>query len=217
MADEDEGAPIVLMAVGAAVIFIALFLPLLVVRYAPPGGSAVLYGHTVNAFADTITGWQFATTAQYSHILPALLALLVLGVLRLARRIWFEDVSPAPMQYVHALAHVVVSIGWLLLLAFAVLVGTESMPTDGEKGILPAFQANPFSPASPQSLNPPVTPYLSAGLEIGWFLLLIGIAIGAFVIWKKVAAIAVALIVVLIILRFADHSLFVWFTNWLGF
>jgi len=49
------------------------------------------------------------------------------------------------------------------------------------------------------------------------FLLLIGIAIGAFAIWKKVAATAVALIVVLIILRFADHSVFVWLTDWLGF
>jgi hypothetical protein len=218
MADEDHGRSIVLMAVGAVVVLIALFLPLFTVRYAPPGGSAVLYGHSISAFTEKITGWQFATTASYTRLLWVFVALLGITALRLFWAVSGKEPATLPAaKYVHALAHSVIAVGWLLLLGFAVLVGTESMPTDGEKGVLASFATNPFSSAARNSLGNPTTAHLSATLGIGWILLLIGIALGALGIWKKVTITAVAVAALLFILHFVSHPLSVFVSDLVGF
>jgi hypothetical protein len=220
MADEDKGVPIFLMATGAAFVLLALFLPLFTVRYAPPGGSAVLYGHTISAFTDHITGWQFATTASYTRVLWVVIVLVGIAGLRLLWALGWDWLNPAAVpatKYVHAIAHSVIAVGWLLLLAFGVLVGTESMPTNGEKGILSSFAVNPFSHAAQNSPGNPATAHLSATLGIGWLLLLIGIGLSAVGIWKKVTLSAVAIVALLFILHFVNHSVYDFFSDFVGF
>jgi len=90
------------------------------------------------------------------------------------------------------------------------------MPTDGERGILPAFQANPFSHGYQQSIpNNPPTPHLTASIGIGWFVLLIGIAIGFWGVWKLALLLTVVMVVLLVVTFYADNSLFHSILLWL--
>jgi len=92
----------VLRGVSATVVLVALSLPLFTVRYLPPGGSARLYKHRINAFVDPITGLQFATTAHWTHILPAVTAIVAIGiggVLVLIVRNWMLPGSVAAPEW----------------------------------------------------------------------------------------------------------------------
>jgi hypothetical protein len=128
------------MAVGWVFIVVAMFFPLMTVRYAPPGGSAELYGHKVSAFVDTITVWQFSTTARWSHVLLLMAGMFGLGVLRIISNSNESEGSTILLRVVHALVHVIVVFGWLVLLGIGVAEDYLTLPTDGEKGILPAFR-----------------------------------------------------------------------------
>lgn len=213
--DEDEGGSPVLTIIGAVIVFIALFLTLFTVRYSPPGGSAVLYGRTVKSFVDPISGWQFANAAQWTHLLwiAGILALPVIALICTAVGFGFGTVVSYGF---HALVHIVVAFGWVLFLGFALLEGSLVMPTDGERGILPAFQANPFSHGYQQSIpNNPPTPHLTASIGIGWFVLLIGIAIGFWGVWKLALLLTVVMVVLLVVTFYADNSLFHSILLWL--
>ena len=79
---DDEAAGIALTSAGVVIVIAGVILPLMTITYSPPGGSASLYGHQIRAFHDTITGLQFATTASYTHVLLAVLALIGLSIFR---------------------------------------------------------------------------------------------------------------------------------------
>jgi hypothetical protein len=55
------------MILGAIIMTVSLFLTLFTVTFSPPGGSALVGGHHINAFQETISGWSFATTALWAH------------------------------------------------------------------------------------------------------------------------------------------------------
>jgi hypothetical protein len=209
---DDDIAGVIAATFGAVLLFIGLFLPLFTVHFNPPGGSAVVYGQRMNAFSETITGWQFATTAQWTDIL-FVLGLLILPVMTLilaaAGLEGIEFVTKPAM----ALFQIVVAVGWLLLLGLGLVENSLVMPAGGEKEILPSFHQDPFSTGYSQTLqrlglNNPPTPHFYATFGAGWFLLLAGILIGAVGLWRWVIGTAVVVVIFLLILRFADHSLF---------
>jgi hypothetical protein len=211
MDDEGSGA-VIIVTIGAALVLIGLFLPIFTVHYNPPGGSAIVYGHRMDAFTETITGWQFATTARWTDIL-FVLGILVLPVVTLV----LSAVGLGAVQFLTkpamALFQIVVAVGWLLLLGVALIENYLVMPTGGKKEILASFHQDPFSTGYQQTLqhlglNNPPTPHFSASFGAGWFLLLAGILIGLVGLWRWVIGMAVLVVVLLVILRFADHSLF---------
>jgi hypothetical protein len=213
--DDDESGSAPLTIIGAIVVLIALFLPLFTVRYSPPGGSAVVYGRTVNAFVDPISGWQFASAAQWTHLLFVLGILLLPIIALICKAVGFDAGSIVSYGF-HALVHIVVAFGWLIFLGFALLEGSLVMPINGEQGILPAFQANPFSRGYQQSIpNNPPTSHLTATLGIGWFVLLAGIAIGIWGVWRIAIIVTILMIVLLIVTFYASNSLFHSILLWL--
>jgi hypothetical protein len=62
--------------------------------------------------------------------------------------------------------------------------------------------------------NPP-TPHMSASLGFGWILLLLGIGLGIYGMWRKVAVSTVILIALLIILRCAWHPAYSFLIDWI--
>jgi len=166
----------------------------------------------MDAFTDTITGWQFATTARWTDIL-FVLGILILPVVTLI----LSAVGLEAVQFITkpamALFQVAVAVGWLLLLGLGLLENSLVMPTGGEKEILTSFHQDPFSTGYQETiqrlgLNNPPTPHFSASFGVGWFLLLVGILVGLFGLWRWVIGTVVIVVVFLLILRFADHSLF---------
>lgn len=210
--DDDDIVGVVIVTFGAVLVLIGLFLPLFTVHFDPPGGSATVYGHRVDAFTETITGWQFATTAQWTDIL-FVLGILILPVVTLTLSAAGLEAVQFITKPAMALFQIVVAVGWLLLLGIGLIENSLVMPTGGEKEILPSFHQDPFSTGYQQTvqrlgLNNPPTPHFSASFGVGWFLLLVGILIGLAGLWRWVIAMAVLVVVFLVILRFADHSLF---------
>jgi hypothetical protein len=212
---DDDVRSVILPAVGAVLVLIALFLPLFTVHYSPPGGSAVLYGHQVEAFTDSISGWSFANAARWTHLLwvVGILALpLVVLILQAAE----AEAGTFIAKLVHSLFHVVVAFGWLIVLGFGIIAGTVVMPYSGEKGILPEFQQSPFTPGYQQSLpNSAGTPHMSASLGIGWFLLVAGIGLGIIGLWWQVILVTVIAILTLILTHFFAAGVFHWIITWL--
>lgn len=211
--DEDEGAVgFGVATVGGIIIFIGLFLPLFTVRYSPPGGSAIVDGNRINAFTESISGWQFATTALWSDVLY-ILGVLILPVAGLILAAAGLEGVQFVVKPVTALFHIAVGFGWLLLLGFGLIEDSLVMPSAGEKEILPSFHQDPFSSGYANTLhslglNNPPTAHFSGSLGVGWLLVLIGVLIGVIGLWKWVAGVAGFLVLVLVILRFADHSIF---------
>lgn len=200
--------------IGACIAFIALFFPLFTVMYNPPGGSAIVAGHRIPAFVDVISGWQFADTAAYFRLLPTIIFLFSLTGLRAFIPLVFPhklvqgnmaSTARAFHDYLYAFIHVLISSGWLLLLFLAIIIGTPAMPVTGEAGILPAFQIPPSAPNQPITVE---VPHLSASIGLGYFLLLLGIAIGGLAVFKKVVQIGVFLLVVLLITYFVNREFF---------
>jgi hypothetical protein len=83
--DENPKGRIALMVVGACIAFIALFFPLFTVTYNPPGGSAIVAGHRIYSFVDSIGGWEFANTAAYFRLRPAIMVLFSLAGVAILR------------------------------------------------------------------------------------------------------------------------------------
>jgi hypothetical protein len=215
--DDNNATGLVWMAVGAAIIFSSLFAPFLYVYYTPPGGSAVVDGKVFTSFKETITGGQFASVASFTHISLALYALVALGVLRLATFLVRPDseAAPAILKLLHAIYHVAIAFGWLILLSLAVIENQVVMPADGEKGILATFRRNPFAHAA--SIPGIPTPYLHASLGLSFFGLLLGLVVAAVGIWKYVAGAAILLLIGLPILDAISHGAFESVTGFLGF
>jgi hypothetical protein len=211
------------IVVGACIVLIALFFPLFTVTYNPPGGSALVAGHRISAFVDVIGGWNFANSAAYFRLLPAIVFMFVSAGVNLIRLLLPDGVANAfivilstifknnfvkiATDYLHALVHIIIALSWLLVLLLAMIIGTPAMPVSGEAGILPAFQIPPYAPAAAQPVTVEV-PHLSVAIGIGYFILLLGIAIGGLAVFKKIVHIAIALIVVLPILYFVDKAIF---------
>lgn len=197
--------------VGGIIAFVALFFPLFTVTYNPPGGSAIVAGHRIYAFVDPISGWEFANSAAYFKLLPAIVILFSLAGLG-SILLWlpFNVVKQTLHQvqsYLSAFVHIVISLGWLLVLFLAIVIGTPAIPVTGEAGILPAFQIPPYAPAAdwPKTVE---VPHFSATIGIGFFLLLIGLAIGGVALFKKIAIIVIALIIILPISYWVDKAIF---------
>lgn len=211
--DEDGGVVgFGVATAGGLLIFIGLFLPLFTVHYSPPGGFAIVDGHRISAFTESISGWQFATTALWTNLLYVLgiFFLPIAGVILAAMDLEGAQFAVKPVV---ALFHIVVGVGWLLLLGLGLIEDSLVMPAAGEKEILPSFHQDPFSSGYASTLrslglNNPPTPHFSGSLGIGWFLVLIGVLVGVIGLWRWVAGVAVLLVFILVILRFADHSLF---------
>lgn len=211
--DEDEGfVGFGIAAFGGLLILVGLFLPLFTLDYSPPGGSAIVDGNRIHAFTESISGWQFATTARFTDVLYVLgiFLLPIAGMIMAGAGI---DGVQFVVKPVVALFHIVVGVGWLLLLGLGMIEDYLVMPAGGEKEILPSFHQDPFSSGYANVLrrlgldNPP-TAHFSGSLGIGWYLVLLGVIIGVVGLWRWVAGVAVFLVLVLIIMRFADHSLF---------
>jgi hypothetical protein len=56
---------------------------------------------------------------------------------------------------------------------------------------------------------------MSASFGVGWFLLLIGLALAAVGLWRQIAVSTIILVLLLIVTRFAAHSFYVWLRDWL--
>jgi hypothetical protein len=214
MDGDDSVGALVLTTLGAIAVFIAMFLPLFVVHYSPPGGSAVLYGQRVKAFTDTISGWSFANAAQWTHLLwvAGILAMPVLIGIFTALEI---DAGKITTKFMHSLFHVVIAFGWLLVLGIGLLEDTLTMPRNGEQGILPEFQKSPFTPGYQQSLPGGVTPHLSASFGPGWFVLLAGIILGILGLWRLIIVVTIGTILTFVLTHFFAHGVFNWLVSWL--
>ncbi len=88
------------------------------------------------------------------------------------------------------------------------------MPRNGEAGILPSFQAPPFSAAQQAELPTVAVPHLSASLGWGFYLLTIGLIIGSLAIFKRFMLVAVITGVILLLLFFVDRP---WYLDVLNF
>ena len=209
--DEDGIGAVAAAAVAALALLVGLFLPLFTVSYAPPGGSALVYGHPVQAFTETVTGWQFISTAHWTELLY-LLGLLVLPVVTLIA--WLAGLGAA--QYVTkpvmALCGTVVAAGCLLVLGLGLLAKPLVMPAAGQHSVLSSLHTDPFSSGYQQTvqalgLNNPPTPDFVASFGTGWFVLAAALLIVLVALWRWVAYVAVTLAAVLVILRFTDPAL----------
>jgi hypothetical protein len=107
-------------AAGRLLIFIGLFLPLFTVHYSPPGGSAIVDGQRIGAFTESISGWQFATTALWTNLLYVLgiFFLPIAGVILAAMDLEGAKFAVKPVV---ALFRIVVGVGWLLLLGLGLI------------------------------------------------------------------------------------------------
>jgi hypothetical protein len=213
--DDDGVGSLVLTTVGAIVVLVALFLPLFTVHYSPPGGSAVVYGHRIYAFTETITGWQFANAAQWTHLLwvAGIFALPIAVMVFTALEL---EAGKLVSKLTHSLMHVVVALGWLLLLGIGLVENYLTMPYAGEKGILPEFQESPFTPGYQASLPPGgPTPHLSASFGVGWFVLLAGILLGILGLWRLVIAVLIFAILSLILTHIFSHAVYNWIVTWI--
>ncbi|HLG78494.1 MAG TPA: hypothetical protein VKX46_18920 [Ktedonobacteraceae bacterium] len=220
------------IVLGACITFIALFFPLFTVTYNPPGGSALVAGHHISAFVDVINGWAFADSAAYFRLHPVIVFMFAsagVGLIRLLlpdgagnalinvlSKIFHTNLVKIANDYIHALVHIIVAFSWLLILLLAILIGTPAMPITGEAGILPTFQTPPYAPAAVQPVTVEV-PHLSATVGVGYFILLLGIAIGGLAVFKRVVHLVIALIVILPILFFVDRAIFQQVILFLGF
>jgi hypothetical protein len=209
--DEDGIGAVAATAVAALALLVGLFLPLFTVSYAPPGGSGVVNGHSMGAFTETVTGWQFITTAHWTELLYVL-GLLVLPVVTLIA--WRAGLGAA--QYVAkpvmALCGTVVAAGCLLVLGLGLLAKPLVMPAGGEHAILSSLHTDPFTSGYQQTvqalgLNSPPTPDFLASFGAGWFVLAAAVLIVLLALWRWVAYVAVILAAVLVIFRFTDPAL----------
>ncbi len=209
--DEDGIGAVAVVAVAGLALLVGLFLPLFTVSYAPPGGTGLVYGHPVGAFSQTVTGWQFISTAHWTELLYVL-GLLVLPVVTLIA--WLAGLGAA--QYitkpVMALCGTVVAAGCLLVLGLGLLAKPLVMPTAGQHAILSSLHTDPFSSGYQQTaqalgLNNPPTPDFVASFGTGWFVLAAALLIVLIALWRWVAYVAVILAAVLIIFRFTDPAL----------
>jgi hypothetical protein len=223
--------------IGALIVFISLFFPLFTVTYSPPGGSALVYGKHISAFVEIIGGWQFADAAPYFKLLPAMLFLFGLAIVGFLR-LWFSPnragktidtvgnalapflntkITGSVLDYIHAFMHIIIVLGWLLILFLAIIENTPVMPLNGETGILPSFQIDPFSTAGAaqsafNAANPP-TLHLSIAVNLGYYLLLAGIVIGGLAVFKKIIILVLVLSVLLPILYAVDRTFFIQVTQ----
>lgn len=209
--DENRIGAVAVTAVAALALLVGLFLPLFTVRYAPPGGVGIVNGHPMGAFTESVTGWQFISTAHWTELLYVL-GLLVLPVATLIA--WLAGLGAA--QYVTkpvmALCGTVVAAGCLLVLGLGLLAKPLVMPTGGESAILSSLHTDPFSSGYQQTvqalgLNSPPTPDFLASFGTGWFVLAAAVLIVLIALWRWVAYVAVILAAVLIIFRFTDPAL----------
>ncbi len=209
--DEDGIGTVAVTAVAALALLVGLFLPLFTVRYAPPGGSGVVNGHSMAAFTETVSGWQFITTAHWTELLYVL-ALLVLPAATLIA--WRAGLGAA--QYVTkpvmALCGTLVAAGCLLVLGLGLLARPLVMPAGGRNAILSSLHADPFTSgyqltAQTLGLNSPPTPDFLASFGAGWFVLAAAVLIVLIALWRWVAYVAVILAAMLVIFRFADPAL----------
>jgi vacuolar-type H+-ATPase subunit I/STV1 len=218
--DQDSSDHPGMTICGAVIAFIALFFPLLTVTYAPPGGSGTVYGKKMYAFVDSISGWQFANTAAYFKLLPSIAILFATVGLSIIASIFSPDTAEHITNWLGQISHpieiasdalrafvyILISLGWLVVLLFAAVFGSVDMPRNGEAGILPAFQIPPFSVAAQAAPPTSPTPYLSASLGLGFYLLALGLIIGGLAIFKKVVAVAVGTGIILLLLFFIERS-----------
>ncbi|TWF82844.1 hypothetical protein FHX73_14326 [Kitasatospora viridis] len=196
------------MLIGAALLAVALFLPVLSFRYAPPGGAGIVAGHSIKAFTDPITGWQLAQQS-WSHIrlffgfvIVRLLLPIAPGLAAQVRRKLQVSAS-----YSHALVHILFVVALLAMIGLAVAVGTVVMPANGEAGIADSLHnTKSIIPGDsvPADANDPGTPYLAASLGAGFYFLAAGMLVSAVSMWRKVVLAFVALIAVIIVLSFID-------------
>jgi hypothetical protein len=209
--DEDGIGAVAVTAVAALALLVGLFLPLFTVRYAPPGGSGVVYGHPVGAFAETVTGWQFIATARWTELLYVVGLLALPAVTLIA---WLAGLGAA--QYVTkpvmALCGTVVAAGCLLVLGLGLLARPLVMPAGGPTAILSSLHTDPFSSGYQQTvqalgLNNPPTPDFLASFGTGWFVLAAALLVVLIALWRWVAYVAVILAAVLVIFRFTDPAL----------
>src|SRR5205809_4295010 len=188
--DQEQYKRAVMTFCGGIIALVALFFPLLTVTYAPPGGSAIVYGQRMAAFVYTMNGWQFANRATYFLLRPTIILLLSLAgidfirlllpsssassVISTIAHIFHLKPTGIILDFVQAFVHVVISFTWLLVLLLVVIFASVTMPTSGEAGIAASFQVTPqLMPTGQAAIGPGPTPYLSAALDIGYYLLLI--------------------------------------------
>ncbi len=176
-----------------------------------------MYGQRMAAFVYTMNGWQFANRATYFLLRPTIILLLSLAgidfirlllpsssassVISTIAHIFHLKPTGIILDFVQAFVHVVISFTWLLVLLLVVIFASVTMPTSGEAGIAASFQVTPqLMPTGQAAIGPGPTPYLSAALDIGYYLLLIGIFIGGIAVFKKAIILTVTLVVMLIVL-----------------
>lgn len=209
--DEDGIGAVAATAVAGLVLLIGLFLPLFTVAYAPPGGSGIVNGHPMGAFTETVTGWQFISTAHWTEFLYVL-GLLVLPVLTLVA--WLGGLGAA--QYVTkpviALCGTVLTAGCLLVLGLGLLAKPLVMPAAGQHAVLSSLHTDPFSSGYQQTvqalgLNSTPTPHLVASFGAGWWVLAAALLVVLIALWRWVAYVAVIMAAVLVIFRFTDPAL----------
>lgn len=217
---EKEGIGTVRATVIAAlVLFVGLFLPLFTVRYAPPGGWGTVDGHQVGAFAETVSGWQFVTSAHWTEVL---FTLGLLGLPVVALLAWGSDATSvlSAVKAGMALCGVALAAGCLLVLGLGLLASPMVMPTGGEGGVLAALHADPFASgyqrvAAALGLNSMPTPYLFASFGAGWFAVAAALAVTLGALWRWTAEVAMFIVAVAVLLRFTDPALLASASGWI--
>jgi hypothetical protein len=209
--DEDGTGAIAVTAVAALALLVGLFLPLFTVRYAPPGGSGVVSGHPMAAFSETVTGWQFVTTAHWTELLYVLV-LVILPVATLIACLAGLGAARHVTRPVIALCATLAAAGCVLVLGLGLLAKPLVMPAGGKQQILAALHTDPFTSGYHQTalalgLNGSPTPHFAASFGAGWFVLAAALLIVLITLWRWVAYVAVLMAAVLILFRFTDPAL----------
>jgi hypothetical protein len=209
--DEDGIGAVSVTAVAALALLVGLFLPLFTVRYAPPGGSGIVDGHLMAAFSETVTGWQFITTAHWTELL-FVLALLILPVVTLIAGLAGHGRAQYVTKPVIALCGTLAAAGCVAVLGLGLLANQLVMPEGGKQQVLSALHTDPFTSGYRQTvqalgLNSTPTPHFAASFGAGWFVLAAALLVVLIALWRWVAYVAVILVAVLVIFRFTDPAL----------
>jgi hypothetical protein len=219
--ERDPAFTRIIMA-GAALALTGFFLPWEAVRFAPPGGTAVVNGSAVRGFSASYDGLNSGGSGPGRALQVTVLVLFFIALYDLAGvllpdrgypRRWVSSLASLAksqvggkiLGVVQAVVHVVQALAILGLIFLTVALGKVAAPMEFAGSIgggTAAVQASR---------------YFSIGLGTGFWLMAIGILVAGILIARRVAGVLLLLLAVVVVVAIGHHAWLLPLLRYLGF